>query len=541
MENHWWLDDQDRKKLEFTYDYQGRRVSKRVQTWPVGAPGYLPATETRFLYDGWNLIAEFTSTSTSPLNWSVARSYTWGLDLIGSLTASGGVGALVQITDHADGQSYLPGYDGNGNVAVLVRASDGYRAAAYEYGPYGEVLRSEGTYAAQNTFRFSTKFTDVESGLVYYGMRYYDARNGRFINRDPIEERGGLNLYGFCGNDGVNRYDVLGMSWLSKAFKKLKKWMGKHKWAMILTTVVLGAITGGYALTIAPAAWGSVGAAAFAGGVGGFTSGLAGGVLSGQNFGDSLLSGLKGAAIGAVTGAVMAKATEWFQAKFTPAENQNMDLYHIRKTNAGIEQNLIDANSLAPEQLNGKLWINGQSNDLTKAIDLGFRNTNSNEFYMGWNRTTSGFMDSIESTLDKISGQSPISRSAAKILSKFDLPNTRIYAHSQGTLIARNALAIRAAAGQAIKGVTVAYEGAAVNLISTRLAFSKIDAKLVHFGTHPFDAVPNLIGYNAFSMPNPYRIAGSILSAPLLAIGGEWSPHTYPGGGQHLRFFPDAY
>ena len=310
---------------------------------------------------------------------------------------------------------------------------------------------------------------------------------------------------------------------------------------MVLTTVVLGAITGGYALTIAPAAWGSVGAAAFAGGVGGFTSGLAGGVLSGQNFGDSLLSGLKGAAIGAVTGAVMAKATEWLQSKFTPAENQNMDLYHIRKTDAGIEQNLIDANSLAPEQLNGKLWINGQSNDLAKAIDLGFRNTNSNEFYMGWNRPTSGFMDSIESTLDKISGQSPISRSAAKILSKFDLPNTQIYAHSQGTLITRNALAMRAAAGQAIKGVTVAYEGAAVNLVSTKLAFSKIDAKLVHFGTHSFDAVPNLIGYNAFTMPNPYRVVGSILSAPLLAVGGEWSPHTFPGGGQHLRFFPDAY
>ena len=89
--------------------------------------------------------------------------------------------------------------------------------------------------------------------------------------------------------------------------------------------------------------------------------------------------------------------------------------------------------------------------------------------------------------------------------------------------------------------MTVAYEGAAVNLISTKLAFSKIDAKLIHFGTHPFDAVPNLVGYNAFSMPNPYRVAGSILSAPLLAIGGEWSPHTYPGGGQHLRFFPDAY
>jgi hypothetical protein len=35
----------------------------------------------------------------------------------------------------------------------------------------------------------------------------------RWLNRDPIEEEGGLNLYGFCGNDGVNRWDILGMEW----------------------------------------------------------------------------------------------------------------------------------------------------------------------------------------------------------------------------------------------------------------------------------------------------------------------------------------
>jgi len=37
-----------------------------------------------------------------------------------------------------------------------------------------------------------------------HGSRYYSPSLGRFINRDPIEEAGGLNLYGFCGNDGVN-------------------------------------------------------------------------------------------------------------------------------------------------------------------------------------------------------------------------------------------------------------------------------------------------------------------------------------------------
>jgi hypothetical protein len=45
----------------------------------------------------------------------------------------------------------------------------------------------------------------------YYGRRYYDPSCGRFLGRDPIEETGGLNLYGFVGNNGVNRWDYLGM------------------------------------------------------------------------------------------------------------------------------------------------------------------------------------------------------------------------------------------------------------------------------------------------------------------------------------------
>jgi RHS repeat-associated protein len=49
-----------------------------------------------------------------------------------------------------------------------------------------------------------------ETGLVYYGHRYYSPSLGRFVNRDPIEEQGGLNLYGFCGNNSVNRWDFLG-------------------------------------------------------------------------------------------------------------------------------------------------------------------------------------------------------------------------------------------------------------------------------------------------------------------------------------------
>jgi len=44
-----------------------------------------------------------------------------------------------------------------------------------------------------------------------YLYRYYDPITGRWPSRDPIEERGGMNLYGFVGNYGTGRFDRLGM------------------------------------------------------------------------------------------------------------------------------------------------------------------------------------------------------------------------------------------------------------------------------------------------------------------------------------------
>jgi RHS repeat-associated protein len=49
------------------------------------------------------------------------------------------------------------------------------------------------------------------TGVTFYTYRYYDSLTGRWPSRDPIEEEGGINLYGFVGNDAVNRYDYIGM------------------------------------------------------------------------------------------------------------------------------------------------------------------------------------------------------------------------------------------------------------------------------------------------------------------------------------------
>jgi len=81
-----------------------------------------------------------------------------------------------------------------------------------EYGPYGERLRSLDS-ALRSPFGFSTKYTDNETGLCYYGLRFSNVETGRFLSRDPSEEQGGANLYAVAGNNAVDRIDALGLSW----------------------------------------------------------------------------------------------------------------------------------------------------------------------------------------------------------------------------------------------------------------------------------------------------------------------------------------
>ncbi|MEZ5300445.1 MAG: RHS repeat-associated core domain-containing protein [Verrucomicrobiales bacterium] len=183
----------------YGYDYMGRRVRK---TTTASAPQ--GATDTIFAYDGWNLIAEWDVSGTPAL----LRTYAWGLDLSGTLQGAGGVGGLMAITRHdlSPAQTWYYNYDGNGNVSELVNSAS-YVYAHYEYSPFGKAVEKTYSWADGNPFRFSTKYFDEETGFYYYGYRYYDPEHGRWASRDPIGEQGGLNLYGFVGNDGVGLFD----------------------------------------------------------------------------------------------------------------------------------------------------------------------------------------------------------------------------------------------------------------------------------------------------------------------------------------------
>jgi RHS repeat-associated protein len=196
-----------RLKLDFSYDYQSRRIQKVVSWW--NGSTLVPEVTTLFAYDGSNLVAE--SAPNSPL-----RAYLWGVDLSGSLQGAGGVGGLLVLSEISNRQisaSQFACYDGNGNVMALINANDGTMSGQYEYGPFGEVIRTTCPMAETNPFRFSTKYLDHETDLLYYGYRYYGASTGRWLGRDPIEEDGGINLFDFVGNSPLSRADALGLKW----------------------------------------------------------------------------------------------------------------------------------------------------------------------------------------------------------------------------------------------------------------------------------------------------------------------------------------
>ena len=67
------------------------------------------------------------------------------------------------------------------------------------------------TSADTLTTQKPSKINDFLGRVAYYGYRWYDPLTGRWPSRDPIEERGGENLYGFVCNDGIGNFDILGL------------------------------------------------------------------------------------------------------------------------------------------------------------------------------------------------------------------------------------------------------------------------------------------------------------------------------------------
>jgi RHS repeat-associated protein len=163
------------------------------------------ASETRYIYDGMLAIQERDGNNVPRVT------YTRGLDLSGSLQGAGGIGGLLARTDHSSLTPYHAFYhaDGSGNITALINTNQ-VVVARYHYDPFGNTLAKSGPLAEANTMRFSSKPIHPPSGMYDFARRWYEPNLQRWLNQDPIEEAGGINLYAFAGNSGLNRIDPFG-------------------------------------------------------------------------------------------------------------------------------------------------------------------------------------------------------------------------------------------------------------------------------------------------------------------------------------------
>jgi RHS repeat-associated protein len=160
----------------FVYDPLGRRFGKTIN-----------GVTTQFVYDRLNIVQETNGSAVTGTFLSHLR-----LDDVFLRSDAAGTSTFLQ--------------DALGSTVALSDAT-GASQIQYTYAPFGATAQSGA--ATTNSIKFTGR-EDDGTGLYYYRARYYHPRLQRFIIEDPLGFRGGINKYGYVGNDPVNGLDPTG-------------------------------------------------------------------------------------------------------------------------------------------------------------------------------------------------------------------------------------------------------------------------------------------------------------------------------------------
>lgn len=154
-----------------------------------------------------------------------------GLKEIGAVNESGeitelrvlgeGLGAEIgsAIAMEFAGKVFIPIHDHRGSVCCLVDAENAAVIEKVQYSAFGE--EDAGNSKLINPWRFSSKRCDEESGLIYFGKRYYDPSAQQWTTQDPLRSIEGPNPYAFASNNPLSRIDPYGLFSFSNLWQSL--------------------------------------------------------------------------------------------------------------------------------------------------------------------------------------------------------------------------------------------------------------------------------------------------------------------------------
>jgi RHS repeat-associated protein len=112
---------------------------------------------------------------------------------------SGAGGSYFYHSDHLGSSSLIT--DGTGHTVQHI-----------EYIPFGETFIEERNSTWNTPYKFNAKELDEETGLYYYGARYYDPRTSVWLSVDPLAEKNvGSTPYAYCANNPIRYIDPTGM------------------------------------------------------------------------------------------------------------------------------------------------------------------------------------------------------------------------------------------------------------------------------------------------------------------------------------------
>ncbi len=275
------------KKERFKYDPLGRRVQKDF----IDLVDTTKSFQRKYAYDGQNIIAEFDSQkgllaayTHSPLAPDDILSVYYPARAVAIANGGSSENSGNAIAPQAGSFYFLK--DNLGSITEIVDGSGNVKQK-YQYSTFGSIRSVKdqnnievGISNAQfkNSFTYTGREWDNESGLYYYRARYYDPNTGRFLQQDPhpgflAAPISHVNKYIYGANNPNVFTDPSGMSWISEFDKHNHEWAVDALVAIITIAVIY--FSGGTAV-------GFIDAAAAVGSVAGGAALAAGAMAAGQ-------------------------------------------------------------------------------------------------------------------------------------------------------------------------------------------------------------------------------------------------------------------